>query len=170
MLLVWRTPPRSDLFEAPARSRLIVVSLLPKASRNAKGKFLASKGCSASSEMACSISKAFNCLLSRHNRYVARQPTYNTTAPSSSSSSSEHHHTPVEARVCLNKSQNHAAPPAPLYSGNSPGIHRDARVAGNTSPNGTRGLSDASTPFFIKAATIPPPRRPLAPPTPAISP
>ena len=38
MLLVWRTPPRSDLFEAPARSLLIVVSLLPKASRKAYGK------------------------------------------------------------------------------------------------------------------------------------
>lgn len=31
MLLVCRTPPRSDLFDAPLRSRLIVVSLLPKA-------------------------------------------------------------------------------------------------------------------------------------------
>ena len=35
MLLVWRTPPRSDLFDAPARRRLMVVSLLPKASRKA---------------------------------------------------------------------------------------------------------------------------------------
>jgi hypothetical protein len=35
MLLVWRTPPRSDLFDAPARRRLIVVALLPKASRKA---------------------------------------------------------------------------------------------------------------------------------------
>src|SRR5664280_2727489 len=33
--LVWRTPPRSDLLYAPARRRLIVVSLLPKASRMA---------------------------------------------------------------------------------------------------------------------------------------
>ena len=43
MLLVWRTPPRSDLFDAPARNLLIVVSLLPKASRKAYGKFLAIK-------------------------------------------------------------------------------------------------------------------------------
>jgi hypothetical protein len=35
MLLVWRTPPRSDLFDAPARRRLMVVALLPKASRKA---------------------------------------------------------------------------------------------------------------------------------------
>ena len=33
MLLVWRTPPRSDLFDAPARRRLMVVALLPNASR-----------------------------------------------------------------------------------------------------------------------------------------
>ena len=60
MLLVWRTPPRSDLFDAPARSRLIVVSLLPKASRKANGNSPASNGCSASAEMASSISTAFN--------------------------------------------------------------------------------------------------------------
>ena len=35
MLLVWRTPPTSDLFVVPVRSRLSVVSLLPKAARNA---------------------------------------------------------------------------------------------------------------------------------------
>ena len=35
MLLVWSTPPRSDLFDAPARRRLMVVALLPKASRKA---------------------------------------------------------------------------------------------------------------------------------------
>ena len=45
----------------PARSRLIVVSLLPKASRKANGKFSGSNGCSASCEMASSISTAFNC-------------------------------------------------------------------------------------------------------------
>ena len=37
MLLVCSTPPRSDLFDAPERSRLIVVGLFPKASRKAKG-------------------------------------------------------------------------------------------------------------------------------------
>ncbi len=35
MLLVWRTPPRSDLFVAPLRRRWIVVALFPKASRKA---------------------------------------------------------------------------------------------------------------------------------------
>jgi hypothetical protein len=35
MLFVCRTPPRSDLFDAPERSRLIVVSLFPKACRKA---------------------------------------------------------------------------------------------------------------------------------------
>ena len=51
--------PRSDLFDAPARSRLIVVSLLPKASKEGKRKVAASNGCSASAEMASSISTAF---------------------------------------------------------------------------------------------------------------
>lgn len=50
----------SDLFDAPARNRFIVVALLPKASRNAYGKVAASNGCSASSDIACSISTAFN--------------------------------------------------------------------------------------------------------------
>jgi hypothetical protein len=31
ILFVCRTPPKSDLFVAPARSRLMVVSLFPKA-------------------------------------------------------------------------------------------------------------------------------------------
>ncbi len=39
MLLRWSTPPgRSDWFVLPARRRLSVVSLFPKASRKAKGK------------------------------------------------------------------------------------------------------------------------------------
>jgi len=38
ILTVWSTPPRSDLFDSPFRSRLSVVSLFPKASRNTKGK------------------------------------------------------------------------------------------------------------------------------------
>src|SRR5690606_42158400 len=59
MLLVWRTPPRSDLFDAPARRRLMVVALLPNASRKAYGNSFRSNGFSASSEMACSISTAF---------------------------------------------------------------------------------------------------------------
>jgi hypothetical protein len=33
MLLAWRTPPRSDLFDSPLRRRLSVVSLFPKACR-----------------------------------------------------------------------------------------------------------------------------------------
>ena len=63
MLLVCSTPPRSDLFDAPERSRLIVVGLFPKASRKAKGNSFESKGCSASAEIASSISTAFNVLL-----------------------------------------------------------------------------------------------------------
>src|ERR1700723_4419328 len=63
MLLVWRTPPTSDLFDAPARNRFIVVSLLPNASRKAQGKVAASNGSSASSVIACSISTAFNLFL-----------------------------------------------------------------------------------------------------------
>jgi hypothetical protein len=59
ILLVCRTPPRSDLFDAPARSRLIVVSLFPNACRKANGNSPLSKGCSASAEMASSISTAF---------------------------------------------------------------------------------------------------------------
>ena len=39
MLLRCRTPPRSELFVAPERRRLIVVVLFPKASRNSKGNF-----------------------------------------------------------------------------------------------------------------------------------
>src|SRR4051812_17026889 len=37
MFPVCRTPPRSDLFDAPERSRLIVVSLFPKAVRKTNG-------------------------------------------------------------------------------------------------------------------------------------
>ena len=44
MFPCWSTPPRSELFEAPARSRLIVVALLPKASRNANGNSATSNG------------------------------------------------------------------------------------------------------------------------------
>jgi hypothetical protein len=54
-----RTPPRSDLFDAPARSRLIVVSLLPNACRNANGNSPPANGCSTSADMASSISTAF---------------------------------------------------------------------------------------------------------------
>jgi hypothetical protein len=41
--MAWRTLLRSDLFEAPARSLLIVVSVLPKASRKAYRNFFAVK-------------------------------------------------------------------------------------------------------------------------------
>lgn len=60
MLLRWRTPPISELFEVPLRSRLMVVALLPKASRNRYGNSAATNGCSASSDIASSISTAFN--------------------------------------------------------------------------------------------------------------
>ena len=43
-----------------------LASLLPKASRKVKGKFAASNGCSASSEIASSISTAFNRVASPH--------------------------------------------------------------------------------------------------------
>src|SRR5713101_6369830 len=59
MLFVCRTPPKSDLFDAPARSRLIVVFLLPKACRKANGNSTKSNACSARVEMASSISTAF---------------------------------------------------------------------------------------------------------------
>ena len=59
MLFVWRTPPRSDLFDSPLRRRLRVVSLLPKACRKANGNSAASNGRSASADMASSISTAF---------------------------------------------------------------------------------------------------------------
>jgi hypothetical protein len=64
MLLVRRTPLKSDLLDTPVRSRFSVVSLFPEASRNWKGVSCRSKGFSASSEMTCSISAAF----SRHSR------------------------------------------------------------------------------------------------------
>ena len=51
--------PRSDLFDSPFRSRLRVVSLLPKASRKANGNSSGSKGRSASADTASSISIAF---------------------------------------------------------------------------------------------------------------
>src|SRR3954451_18401368 len=59
MFPVCRTPPRSDLFDAPERSRLIVVSLFPKAVRKANGNSTGSNGALASSETASSISTAF---------------------------------------------------------------------------------------------------------------
>ena len=59
MLLVCRTPPQSERLVAPARSRAMVVSLLPKASRKEKGNSIGSKGWPASSVTACSISMAF---------------------------------------------------------------------------------------------------------------
>ena len=45
------------------RSRLMVVSLLPKACKKANGNSPASNGCSTSAEIACSISTAFTSLL-----------------------------------------------------------------------------------------------------------
>jgi hypothetical protein len=53
------TAPRSDLFDAPERSRLSVVSLFPNACRNANGKSTESNGCSARADIASSISTAF---------------------------------------------------------------------------------------------------------------
>src|SRR5690606_10982128 len=53
------TPPgTSEWLLLPVRRRLRVTSLLPNAARNANGNSAASKGWSASSEMACSISTA----------------------------------------------------------------------------------------------------------------
>lgn len=49
------TPSRLDLLASPLRNRLIVVVLLPKASRNRNGKASASKGSPASTETASSI-------------------------------------------------------------------------------------------------------------------
>ena len=54
-----KNPPTSDLLDVPDRRRLIVVALLPNASKNAKGNSSASNGCSASLDMASSISTAF---------------------------------------------------------------------------------------------------------------
>lgn len=45
-------------------------------------------------------------------------------------------------------------PLQPTFSGNNPGIHRDASVAGNVSRSVARGLSDSSTPHSSKAATM----------------
>src|SRR3546814_19720746 len=59
MLLVCRTPPTSDLFDAPDLSFLRVVSLLPNACRNAKGNSSRSKGVAAKAVTASSISTAF---------------------------------------------------------------------------------------------------------------
>ena len=57
--LVCSTPPMSDRFDAPARSRLMVVALLPNASRKANGNSAASNAASARAETASSISTAF---------------------------------------------------------------------------------------------------------------
>ena len=59
MLLRWSTPPTLELFDAPERRRLTVVSLLPNARSNAKGNSPASNGRSASADIASSISTAF---------------------------------------------------------------------------------------------------------------
>src|SRR6056297_388524 len=59
MLLAWSTPPWSDLFEVPVRRRLMVVALLPNASRKAKANSSGSKGTSENAEIASSISTAF---------------------------------------------------------------------------------------------------------------
>jgi hypothetical protein len=58
-LFTCSTPITSDLLVAPARSFLMVVSLLPKASRNANGNSAASNGRSARSLTASAISTAF---------------------------------------------------------------------------------------------------------------
>ncbi len=54
-----RHPSTSDLLVFPLRSRLSVVALFPKASRNINGNSAASKLASARSETAYSISTAF---------------------------------------------------------------------------------------------------------------
>ena len=59
MLLRWRTPPTSDRFVVPTRSRLMVVCLFPNASGKAKGNSPGSKGSPARAETASSISTAF---------------------------------------------------------------------------------------------------------------
>ena len=59
MLPRCKTPSMSELFVAPERKRLMVVALLPKAFKNAKGNSTGSKGSRARSEMASSISTAF---------------------------------------------------------------------------------------------------------------
>src|SRR3546814_5061361 len=59
LLLVCRTPPTSDLFDAPDLSFLRVVSLFPNACRNAKGNSSRSKGVAAKAVTASSISTAF---------------------------------------------------------------------------------------------------------------
>ena len=90
MLLRWSTPPRSEPFDAPERSRLIVVSLLPNARRNVKGNSPASNSRSASADTASSISTAFidqSIPASRlrglarysHRRVVVRTPQVKTT-------------------------------------------------------------------------------------------
>ena len=48
-----------DAFDSPLRSRLMVVSLLPNATKKSNGNAAASNGCCARLEMASSISTAF---------------------------------------------------------------------------------------------------------------
>jgi hypothetical protein len=43
--------------------------------------------------------------------------------------------------------------PQPVFSGNSPGIHREASAAGNARRKGARVLSEVSTPRLNKAET-----------------
>jgi hypothetical protein len=60
MLLRWSTPPSmSEALDVPVRSRFMVVSLFPKASRSANGNSAASKGFCTSADMTSSISTAF---------------------------------------------------------------------------------------------------------------
>src|SRR3546814_18495926 len=58
-LLVCRTPPKSDLFDAPDLSFLRVVSLFPHACRNAKGNSSRTTGVAAQAVTAFFISTAF---------------------------------------------------------------------------------------------------------------
>src|SRR5580693_6863723 len=56
------------------------------------------------------------------------------------------------------------------WSGNKPGIQRDARIAGKERRSGARGLSDVSTSFSSSAETIRRPCRSLVPATTSASP
>lgn len=73
-------------------------------------------------------------------------------------------HLPVQRRVRLSYSCESS------FSGNNPGIQRDASVAGKTRRNGARALSAVNTPRSMSAETIPRACRSLAPTTPAASP
>jgi len=57
-------------------------------------------------------------------------------------------HSPIPPVTILPEPEDYA-----IFSGNKPGIQRDARAAGKVRRSGARGLSDTSTPLPRKADT-----------------